>query len=102
MESERQIDVSSCKQAPGRFAPVIDRNRCEGKAECVAVCPNDVFVVGVLRKSERGGLSLKGRVKGLAHGWKQAFMPNIEACEACGSCVSACPERAITLTRIED
>src|SRR5262249_39691396 len=99
MKNERQIDLSSCNQAPGIFAPVIDRNRCEGKGECVTVCPNDVFVVGVLPKSERSSLSLLGRVKGVALGWKQASMPNIGACEACGLCVSTCPERAISLER---
>ena len=99
MYNEPRIDASSCKQAPGAFAPVIDRNRCEGKADCVAVCPKGVFVIGVLPGSERGGLSFVGRVKGFAHGWKQAFMPNVGACEACGLCVSACPENAITLTR---
>lgn len=101
MESERGIDASSCKQAPGTFAPVIDRNRCEGKADCVTVCPNNVFEIAVLPKSERRGLSLKGKVKGFTHGWKQALMPNVAACEACGLCVSACPEKAITLARSE-
>ena len=99
MNSPQQIDVASCKQAPGTFAPVIDRNRCEGKADCVAVCPNSVFAVGVLPRSERRGLSFKGKVKGFAHGWKQAFTPNAGACEACGLCVSACSESAIALRR---
>ena len=36
---------ASCKQAPGAFVPVIDRNRCEGKADCVRVCPVGVFAV---------------------------------------------------------
>ena len=99
MESKQQIEASACKQVPGTFAPAIDRNRCEGKADCVTVCSKDVFEIVVLPKSERRGLSLMGKVKGFAHGWKQAFMPNIGACEACGLCVSACPERAITLAR---
>jgi len=99
VNKERPIDTSTCRQAPGLFAPLIDRNRCEGKAQCVTVCPNDVFVIGVLPKSERHALSLMGKVKGLAHGWKQALVPNIAACEACGLCVSACPEEAIKLTR---
>jgi NAD-dependent dihydropyrimidine dehydrogenase PreA subunit len=99
MTSAPPADASSCKQAPGTFAPVIDRNRCEGKGECVKVCPNDVFVLGVLPKSDRAGLSLRGKVKGFAHGWKQAFLPNVAACEACGLCVAACPEDAITLGR---
>jgi 4Fe-4S ferredoxin len=99
MTSPERSDSSACQQAAGNFAPRIDRNRCEGKAECVAVCPTGVFAIGVLPRSERGGLSFRGRVKGLAHGWKQALTPNLDACEACGLCVSACPERAITLTK---
>lgn len=89
----------SCRQAPGVMVPVIDRNRCEGKADCVAVCPTKVFVVGVLPKEQRSALSLRGRLKGFGHGWKQAFTPNAAACEACGKCVEACPEQAITLAR---
>ncbi|RTL28983.1 MAG: ferredoxin family protein [Burkholderiales bacterium] len=91
--------LTACRQPPGTFEPRIDRNRCEGKGDCVAVCPYDVFSLGVLPKDERQGLTLVGRVKGFAHGWKQAFTPNVDACRACGHCVSACPEHAITLVR---
>ena len=99
MTDQRGTEESPCKQAPGTFAPVIDRNRCEGKGDCVKVCPNNVFALGVLPKSERGSLSLKGKVKAFAHGWKQAFLPNRAGCEACGLCVAACPEDAIKLLR---
>ncbi len=91
---------AACKQAPGSYAPVIDRNRCEGKAECVAVCPKQVFEISRLGASERRGLSLNGRIKGFVHGWKQAMTPRLEACEACGLCVSACPENAISLRKV--
>jgi len=94
-----EANERSCRQAPGVMVPVIDRNRCEGKAACVAVCPTQVFTVGVLPKEQRAGLSLRGRLKGFGHGWKQAFTPNAAACEACGKCVEACPEQAITLAR---
>jgi 4Fe-4S ferredoxin len=99
MSDTSQTDVSACKQAPGAFAPVIDRNRCEGKGDCAAVCPKNVFVLGILPAAERGSLSIVGKLKGFAHGWKQAFMPNVGACEACALCVAACPEDAITLKR---
>jgi NAD-dependent dihydropyrimidine dehydrogenase PreA subunit len=92
-------DERSCSQAPGAMVPVIDRNRCEGKAACVSVCPVHVFAVGLLPTEQRHGLSLRGRLKGFAHGWKQAFTPNAVACEACAKCVEACPESAITLVR---
>ena len=93
-----EIDAN-CKPDAGVFTPVIDRNRCEGKAQCVVVCPYHVFVVDALPKEQRAGLSLKGKVKGFAHGWRQAFTANADACHACGLCVAACPEKAITLAR---
>ena len=93
--------AAGCKQAAGRFQPVIDRNRCEGKADCLPACPYDVFTIGTLPVQERQHLSLKGKLKGWAHGWQQAFTPNADACRACGLCVSACPERAITLVRAD-
>jgi NAD-dependent dihydropyrimidine dehydrogenase PreA subunit len=87
------------KQAPGTMVPVIDRNRCEGKAACVAVCPVKVFEIGTLPPRERSALSWRGKLKGFGHGWKQAFTPNAAACEACAKCVEACPEEAIRLAR---
>ena len=90
---------ASCKQAPGAFVPVIDRNRCEGKADCVRVCPVGVFAVDTLPPAQRSGLTFKGRLKGYAHRWQQALLVQPQACEACGLCVSACPEDAITLAR---
>lgn len=88
-----------CKQEPGVFMPVIDRNRCEGKEECVKVCPYDVFTMGTVLPEQRKGLSLRGKLKGYAHRWQQAFATNADACHACGLCVAACPEEAITLVR---
>jgi 4Fe-4S ferredoxin len=88
-----------CKQEPGAFRPVIDRNRCEGKADCMRVCPVSVFAIATLPKEQRSGLSLRGRLKGYAHKWQQASLVNAAACEACGLCVEACPEQAITLVR---
>lgn len=87
-----------CK-AQGLLAPVIDRNRCEGKADCERVCPYDVFDIGVLPKEERGSLSFTGRIKAFAHGYKQAFAVRATDCHACGKCVEACPEKAIKLAR---
>lgn len=82
------------------LAPRIDRNRCEGKADCVRVCPYGVFTVDRLAADERTALSLLGRIKGFAHGWKQARV-RAELCEGCGLCVAACPEHAISLVRAD-
>jgi 4Fe-4S ferredoxin len=88
-----------CKQTPGTFQPLIDRNRCEGKGPCVPICPVGVLAVQTLGPDERKGLSLKGKVKGFVHRWQQAAVVKPQACEGCGLCVSACPEKAITLAR---
>jgi len=48
----------------------------------------------------RSNLSVKGLVKGFAHRWQQAILVNATACEACGLCIEACPEDAITLARV--
>lgn len=92
-------EIVDCKYDAGAFAPVIDRNRCEGKAQCVEVCPVGVFALGTLPHTQRSGLTLRGRLKGLAHRWQQAVLEAPESCEGCGLCVQACPEAAITLVR---
>jgi 4Fe-4S ferredoxin len=91
--------TEDCKHDAGVFAPVIDRNRCEGKEDCVKVCPYHVFEMGTLSPEQRKGLSWVGWIKALGHGGRQAFTERAEACHACGLCVTACPEQAIRLAR---
>ena len=81
------MDPVQCNGEPGRVAPVIDRNRCEGKAECVRVCPYGVFELGVLEPAQRAPLSWLGRLKGWAHGYQQALVVKLTDCHACGLCV---------------
>jgi 4Fe-4S ferredoxin len=89
--------VSDCKE-PGRVVPVIDRRRCEGKEDCVRVCPYHVFEIRVLDAAQRAELPLfPYRLKAMAHGYKQAFAVRAVDCHACGQCVTACPEKAIKL-----
>ena len=93
-------EQSKCKHEPSIYIPVIDRNRCEGKAECVSVCPVGVFSIETLPKEMRSKLSLRGKLKGFAHKWQQAILVNAKCCEACGLCLKACPEDAITLSHV--
>ena len=91
--------TTDCKQPPGVVRPEINRSRCEGKEDCVEVCPYDVFEIRTLTKDERGALPFFARLKAAAHGNRQAFAVRGELCHACGLCVQACPERAIKLVR---
>lgn len=88
-----------CKE-PGRVVPRINPNKCEAKGDCVRVCPYDVFEIRTLTPDERGALSFVGKIKMWAHGNRQAFVTKPDACHACGLCVTACPERAITLAPV--
>jgi 4Fe-4S ferredoxin len=87
----------SCSDLSGRVAPVVDRNRCEGKEDCVAVCPYNVFEIGTLSRVDRSSLSMLGKIKAWAHANKQVFVVNPGACHACKLCINACPENALTL-----
>lgn len=90
-------DETGCKQPAGKFEPVIDRSRCEAKGPCVAACPFNVFEISSLTAEEKAGLSFFAKLKALAHGNKQAHAVRADACQACGLCVEACPEKAIKL-----
>jgi len=89
-----------CRAAPGAYAPVVDRNRCEGKRDCVEVCPYGVFEVRRIDDADFARLSFVGRLKSRAHKRQTAYTPHADACRACGLCVVACPEDAIKLVRL--
>ncbi|WP_437925245.1 ferredoxin family protein [Sorangium sp. So ce291] len=86
-----------CRAEPGAFRPVVDRNRCEAKGDCVEVCPYQVFEITRIASADFDALSLRGKLKSLVHGRKTAMTPNAAQCQACGLCVVACPEEAIQL-----
>ncbi len=79
--------------------PVVDLKRCEGKGDCVRVCPEDVFQVGRIDDADYGRLGILHKFKLRVHGMQVAYTPSADSCRACGLCVAACPEKAITLTR---
>ena len=89
----------ACKAEPLRWMPVIDRGRCEGKKDCVEVCPYDVFEVRRIDDADFAALGVIGKLKSVAHGRQTAYTPGADRCQACGLCVVACPEKAITLTK---
>jgi 4Fe-4S ferredoxin len=90
-----------CRASPGEYRPVVDRARCEGKGDCVEVCPYGVFEVRRMDQSDFGRLSILSRLKSLAHRRQTAYTPQADACQACGLCVVSCPEKAIRLVRSE-
>jgi NAD-dependent dihydropyrimidine dehydrogenase PreA subunit len=93
------VPSNECKAAPGTFAPVVNRSKCEGKADCVEVCPFHVFEVRQMENEDFARLGVLSKLKSIAHGRKTAYTPLASACQACGKCVAACPEEAIKLAR---
>jgi NAD-dependent dihydropyrimidine dehydrogenase PreA subunit len=87
-----------CSAPAGSYLPVIDHARCEGKRDCIDVCPNDVFEVRRIDAADFSDLGRLDRLKVRAHGMVTAYTPNADDCRACGLCVVACPEQAIVLT----
>ena len=89
-----------CISGPGVYRPEVNRAKCEAKAECVAVCPYNVFEVRKIDDESWRALPLLAKVKVFAHGKKSAYAVRADRCRACGKCVTACPEQAITLVKV--
>jgi 4Fe-4S ferredoxin len=94
------LSEADCRYPAGAFAPVVDPLRCEGKERCADVCPYGVFELRKLTGPERAALPFLTRLKVAAHGGKQSFATLAGECRACGRCVTACPEKAVTLTKV--
>ena len=86
-----------CNAPTATWVPVVNHGRCEGKKDCVVVCPNDVFEVRRIDAGDFLRLNPFERIKVVAHRGQTAYTPNADQCAACGLCVVACPERAITI-----
>jgi 4Fe-4S ferredoxin len=88
-----------CEAEPGAWVPVVNHAACEGKNDCVEVCPYDVFDVRRIDANDFAALGFLEKLKKRVHGMKTAYTPREDACKACGLCVVACPEDAIMLVR---
>ena len=86
-----------CRAPAGQYRPQVNRRRCEGKSDCVAVCPYGVFEVRTIDEADYRSLPALTRMKVWVHGKKTSYTPQVDSCRACGLCVVACPEDAITL-----
>ena len=101
MTERERIAGARCDQESGVIRPIVDLRRCEGKGDCVRVCPENVFHVRQVDETDYRALSLLHRLKLRVHGMEVAYTPNANACRACSLCVSACPEQAITLRKVD-
>lgn len=97
MKTETQ---TKCRQQPGVLRPIVDPARCEGKADCVRVCPVNVFEIVRIPSETYQALPTFAKFKVFVHGMKTAQTPNAMDCEGCGYCVGACPEHAIRLEHV--
>jgi NAD-dependent dihydropyrimidine dehydrogenase PreA subunit len=73
---------------------------CEGKRDCVDVCPYNVFEVRRMDDADFQQLSVLGKLKAVVHRRQTAYTPAAHDCRACGLCVVACPEGALRLERV--
>lgn len=94
-----KLRPSQCRPEAGKVFPVIDRNRCDGKQDCVAVCPFDVFAMQRITAFDIVAMPVQPRKAHKLIGKWQAFTVQPEACHDCNLCVVACPEDALRLVR---
>jgi NAD-dependent dihydropyrimidine dehydrogenase PreA subunit len=73
-----------CKAEAGVFARIVDHARCEGKGDCVEVCPYDVFEVERIAAADYRALPWTARPKVRVHGMQTAYTPRADLCLACG------------------
>ena len=89
----------ACRAAAGTWEPRVDHAKCEGKRDCLDVCPYGVFEVRRIDDADFAELGFFAKMKSRAHKRQTAYTPGADRCQACGLCVVACPEHAITLAR---
>jgi NAD-dependent dihydropyrimidine dehydrogenase PreA subunit len=59
--------------SPGAYAPVVDHGKCEGKGDCVEVCPYDVFDVTQIADEDYRALGWRARLRVKVHGMQTAY-----------------------------
>ncbi len=91
------LNQDQCTPEPGNLIAFVNPGRCEAKGPCVLACPYNVLVLKPLTQHQKKEFSFLGRFKARVHGNKRAVLDNPDDCHACGLCVQACPEKAITL-----
>ena len=72
-----------------------------GVQTCALPISENVFEIRKIDAEDYNQLGMLNKFKLRVHGLKVAYTPNAEACRSCGLCVTACPERAITLARVK-
>ena len=87
---------AGCKHPPGIIAPEVDFSRCEGKADCATVCPENVFEIRRIDAADYQALRPLQRFKLRVHGmrWPMRREPTGAA-----RAVSACPRVPSTPSR---
>lgn len=63
----------------------------------MVVCPNDVLEIRRIDDADFADLRPLAKLRVVAHRRQTAYAINANECRACGLCVVACPEKAITL-----
>ena len=53
---------ADCGQESGKIAPAVDFTRCEGKGDCVRVCPESVFELRRIDLIDYRGLPLLNKI----------------------------------------
>jgi 4Fe-4S ferredoxin len=94
-------ETTECKHPPKTLRPLVNFSKCEAKGPCIQVCPYDVFEMKAITDADYSRLNLVGKIKTFVHGRQKAHAVRADACQACGLCVKACPEKAISLVRYE-
>lgn len=97
---KRNLDTSNCSDAVEKVMPVVNFNNCGGKADCITVCPYNVFEIQPITLEDKAKLNFKGQIKTFYFKQK-AYVVNPHQCHACGLCVQVCPEKAIKLIKFQ-